>query len=128
MRLQQPFPLATPDFASRGPDVVIAMGMMVIADGQQTTGQLTELVASRHPGAGEMDAYERLLGDAMVGDATQFAREDYVEEAWRVVDPVLKAETAAYEYEPGTWGPEEANPGVVPPGGWQNPVMPTQSG
>ena len=109
-------------------DVVIAMGMMVIADGQGSTGQLTELVASRHPGAGEMDAYERLLGDAMVGDATQFAREDYVEEAWRIVDPVLTAETAVYEYEPGAWGPDEGDTGIVPAGGWHNPVMTRQSG
>ena len=53
-----------------------------------------------------MDAYERVLGDAMNGDRTLFAREDYVEEAWRIVDPVLKAGTPVYEYEPGTWGPE----------------------
>ena len=52
-----------------------------------------------------MDAYERVLGDAMEGDATLFAREDYVEEAWRIVDPVLKAGTPVYEYEPSTWGP-----------------------
>ncbi len=75
------------------------------------------------PGAEEMDAYERVLGDAMAGDATLFAREDYVEEAWRIVDPVLKAGTPVYEYEPGTWGPREAETSVVPPGGWQNPVV-----
>ena len=51
-----------------------------------------EIVASRHPRPEEMEAYERVLGDAMAGDATLFAREDYVEEAWRIVDPVLKAE------------------------------------
>ena len=54
-------------------------------------GEPVELLASHHPGAEEMDAYERVLGDAMAGDATLFAREDYVEEAWRIVDPVLKA-------------------------------------
>ena len=54
-----------------------------------------------------MDAYERVLGDAMAGDATLFAREDYVEEAWRIVDPVLKAGTPVHEYEPKTWGPAE---------------------
>ena len=68
-----------------------------------------------------MDAYERVLGDAMAGDATLFAREDYVEEAWRIVDPVLKAGTPVYEYEPGTWGPREVDASVAPPGGWQNP-------
>ena len=61
-----------------------------------------------HPSPAEMDAYERVLGDAMEGDATLFAREDYVEEAWRIVDPVLKAGTPVYEYEPNTWGPAEA--------------------
>ena len=61
----------------------------------------------------EMDAYERVLGDAMAGDATLFAREDYVEEAWRIVDPVLKAGTPVYEYEPNTWGPGEVDEQVV---------------
>jgi glucose-6-phosphate 1-dehydrogenase len=56
-----------------------------------------------HPRLDEMDAYERGLGDAMAGDATLFAREDYVEEAWRIVDPVPKANTPIYEYEPNTW-------------------------
>ena len=56
----------------------------------------------------------------MAGDATLFAREDYVEEAWRIVDPVLKAGTPVDQYEPRTWGPKEA---VSPPGGWHNPVL-----
>jgi glucose-6-phosphate 1-dehydrogenase len=58
----------------------------------------------------------------MAGDATLFAREDYVEEAWRIVDPVLKAGVPIYEYEKGTWGPSEAGERVVPPGGWYNPA------
>ena len=62
-------------------------------------------------GAAEMDAYERVLGDAMAGDATLFAREDYVEEAWRIVDPVLKAETPVFQYEPQTWGPQRGRAG-----------------
>ena len=66
-----------------------------------------EIIASSHPSPKEMDAYERVLGDAMAGDATLFAREDYVEEAWRIVDPVLKAATPIYEYDKGTWGPAE---------------------
>ena len=69
-----------------------------------------------------MDAYERVLGDAMQGDRTLFAREDYVEEAWRVVDPVVKARTPIYDYEPGTWGPKEVDSRITPPGGWQNPT------
>jgi glucose-6-phosphate 1-dehydrogenase len=78
-------------------------------------------LASHHPGADEMDAYERVLGDAMGGDASLFAREDYVEEAWRIVDPVLKANTPIYEYEPTTWGPSEVDTRVSPVGGWHNP-------
>jgi glucose-6-phosphate 1-dehydrogenase len=89
---------------------------------EETIGQPVELMARRHPRAGEMDAYERVLGDAMAGDATLFAREDYVEEAWRIVDPALKAGTPVFEYEPKTWGPKEAER-VTPPGGWDNPVV-----
>jgi glucose-6-phosphate 1-dehydrogenase len=81
------------------------------------------MLGSRLPRADEMDAYERVLGDAMHGDATLFAREDYVEEAWRIVDPVLKAGTPVYEYEPGTWGPKEVDSRVSPAGGWQNPTV-----
>jgi glucose-6-phosphate 1-dehydrogenase len=68
-----------------------------------------------------MDAYERVLGDAMAGDATLFAREDYVEEAWRIVDPMLKDGTAVYEYSPNTWGPRQVAQ-ITPPGGWSDPV------
>ena len=64
-----------------------------------------------------MDAYERVLRDAMAGDATLFAREDYVEEAWRIVDPVIKANTPVYEYEPGTWGPAEVEQRIDLPAG-----------
>ena len=64
----------------------------------------------------------RVIGDAMAGDAALFAREDYVEEAWRIVDPVLQADTPLYEYEPGTWGPREVER-VTPLGGWHNPTL-----
>ena len=70
-------------------------------------GQRAELVASRQPGADERAAYERVLTDALEGDATLFARMDYVEEAWRIVDPVLTMNTPVREYEPGTWGPAD---------------------
>ena len=105
------------------PDITVAFGMNVPALGQETVGESVEMLGSRHPGADEMDAYERVLGDAMEGDATLFAREDYVEEAWRVVDPVLKADTPVYEYEPGTWGPKEADQTMSPAGGWQDPTV-----
>ena len=104
------------------PDIVLAFGLNVTSPVEETHSELSELLASRHPCAKEMDAYERVLGDAMAGDATLFAREDYVEEAWRIVDPALKAETPVHEYEPKTWGPDEVER-VTPSGGWQNPVV-----
>jgi glucose-6-phosphate 1-dehydrogenase len=105
------------------PDVTIAIGANVIAPGQETASQTAEMVGTQLPRADEMDAYERVLGDAMHGDATLFAREDYVEEAWRIVDPVLKAGTPVYEYDPVTWGPKEVEARVSPAGGWQNPMV-----
>ena len=104
------------------PDMAIALGTMVDADDREV-GEPVELLASRRPGANEMDAYERVLGDAMNGDRTLFARQDYVEEAWRIVDPVLKRPTPVYEYEAGSWGPREIDKNVTPPGGWQNPLV-----
>jgi glucose-6-phosphate 1-dehydrogenase len=65
-----------------------------------------------------MDAYERLLTEAMKRVATDFAREDYVEEAWRIVEPILGDVTPVPQYDPGTWGPRKAGQAVVPPGGW----------
>jgi glucose-6-phosphate 1-dehydrogenase len=104
------------------PDVAIAMGMTVMSPGEKLIGQSSEMLASRHPDAEEMDAYERVLGDAMAGDATLFAREDYVEEAWRIVDPLLRKDTPVHTYEPNSWGPNEVDH-VTPAGGWQNPVI-----
>ena len=103
------------------PDTAIALGVTVMDTEDKEIGEQKELLLSRHPDAAEMDAYERVLGDAMAGDATLFAREDYAEEAWRIVDPVLKHGTPIHEYEPGTWGPREIDH-VTPPGGWLNPT------
>jgi glucose-6-phosphate 1-dehydrogenase len=105
------------------PDVTAAVGMLTRSLGDEMTGEPVELIASQHPHAGEMDAYERVLSDAMSGDTTLFAREDYIEEAWRIVDPVLRADTPVFEYEPGTWGPTPATPSIVPAGGWHIPVL-----
>jgi len=105
------------------PEVTIAIGATVMDADDQMRGEQVELLASRRPGAEEVDAYERVLGDAMTGDRTLFAREDYVEEAWRIVDPVLQADTPVHGYPPGTWGPPEVDAQVAPPGGWQNPVV-----
>ncbi len=105
------------------PDISFAIGANGIAPGEETRSQTAEMLGTELPRPDEMDAYERVLGDAMQGDATLFAREDYVEEAWRIVDRVLKDGSAVYEYEPGTWGPKEVDSSVSPPGGWQNPTV-----
>jgi glucose-6-phosphate 1-dehydrogenase len=105
------------------PEVTGAFGMTVMDPEEKMIGEQVELLASHRPTAAEMDAYERVLGDAMEGDATLFAREDYVEEAWRIVDPVLKTGTPIFEYAPNTWGPSEVDTMVAPPGGWHNPVV-----
>jgi glucose-6-phosphate 1-dehydrogenase len=105
------------------PEMTIALGTTVMDSDDKEIGQQAELLASHRPGANEMDAYERVLGDAMSGDRTLFARQDYVEEAWRIVDPVLKKATAIHEYEPGSWGPPEVDKNVAPPGGWHNPTV-----
>jgi glucose-6-phosphate 1-dehydrogenase len=104
------------------PDIAFGICMNSISVDDEKVSQPEEIEGKRYPSAGEMDAYERVLGDAMAGDTTLFAREDYVEEAWRIVDPVLKAGTPLFEYEPKTWGPAEVER-VTPPGGWQNPVV-----
>jgi glucose-6-phosphate 1-dehydrogenase len=103
------------------PEMTIALGATIMGGEVAMKTETVEMVASHHPGAEEMEAYERVLGDAIAGDAMLFAREDYVEEAWRIVDPVLKSGTPMYEYDPGTWGPSEAER-ISPPGGWHNPA------
>jgi glucose-6-phosphate 1-dehydrogenase len=65
--------------------------------------------------------YERLLGDAMAGDGALFTREESVEAAWAVVEPVLAGHHPALPYEPGTWGPEQADKLIAPHGHWHNP-------
>jgi glucose-6-phosphate 1-dehydrogenase len=104
------------------PQMTIAVGTTVMAQSADLRVENVEMVATRYASPDAMDAYERVLGDAMAGDATLFARQDYVEEAWRIVDPVLKAATPIYEYEIGTWGPTEVDQRVLPAGGWHNPV------
>src|SRR6266581_6033672 len=128
VRLRQPptmyegFDLRSNHYRMRiSPEIEFAFCTNIISPTDGSISIPNEIVGSRHPTANEMGAYERVLGDAMAGDATLFAREDYVEEAWRIVDPVLKASTPVYEYEPGSWGPREVDQSVSPTGGWHNP-------
>jgi glucose-6-phosphate 1-dehydrogenase len=108
------------------PEMTIAVGTTVMAPGEMLKGESVEMVASRHRRPDEMEAYERVLGDAMAGDATLFARQDYVEEAWRIVDSVLKDDAPIYEYKEGTWGPGEVDQRVSPAGGWHDPTATDQ--
>jgi glucose-6-phosphate 1-dehydrogenase len=104
------------------PEVTIALGMMSLSPSEGLALQTGEMVASRSPRAADMDAYERLLGAAMEGETSLFAREDYVEEAWRIVGPVLHMSTPIYPYQANTWGPREVER-VTPIGGWHNPTI-----
>jgi glucose-6-phosphate 1-dehydrogenase len=127
VRLRQPPPIFGNEPAPNyyrfqiSPANEIAIGVNVMDEEETGRGEMAELLASRHAGANEKDAYERVLTDAMIGDRSLFAREDYVEEAWRIVDPVLKGKTPVTSYAPGTWGPKEAER-LTPPGGWINPA------
>jgi glucose-6-phosphate 1-dehydrogenase len=105
-----------------GPDVAIGVGARVKRPGEAMVTEATELTFVDRPEGDEMDAYERLLGDAMCGDATLFARQDAVEAAWAVVQPILGAPGAPAEYEPGTWGPPEAARLTAEVGGWHDPA------
>ncbi len=105
------------------PDMGIAIGTNVMGRADAMEDHPVEMIASRWPSPEEMAAYERVLTDAMAGDASHFAREDYVEEAWRIVDPILQAATPVHEYAKGTWGPSRVDTAVTPPGGWHDPVV-----
>ena len=85
------------------------------------TGKDIDLTA-HYNSAEEMMPYERLLGDAIRGDAILFAREDSVEAAWRIIDPILGGAAPVVEYEPNTWGPPEADRLIASDGGWHNPI------
>jgi glucose-6-phosphate 1-dehydrogenase len=106
------------------PSVVIALGARTKRPGEGMTGQPVELVVTEGPEqghSGRMEAYERLLGDAIAGDATLFARQDVVEAAWAIVDPVIHGPSPMYDYEPGSWGPSQADRLVEAVGGWNTP-------
>jgi len=101
------------------PELRIALGLRVKVPGEQLAGEDVELVAMELPPEG-WPPYERLLGDALEGDGELFARADIVMAQWRIVEPVLGDVTPLHEYEPGTWGPDEAD-GLMVAGGWTDP-------
>ena len=102
------------------PEVVISLGARVKRPGEQMAGEAFELVA-RHFVAGEKTSYERLIGDAFRGDPTLFTRDDVVEAAWRVIDPVLRNPPPVEQYAPGSWGPAAAGAVVAGDEGWHDP-------
>jgi len=104
------------------PVPVIAIGTSVKEEGEQMLGCPVELVATQSCGSDDLLPYEELLGDAMVGNQTWFARQDYVEQAWRILDPLLNDAPPVHPYQPGTWGPEEAAKLTEDHGGWSNPA------
>ena len=123
---QQVFPERLPAPANYlrfrlGPgQVAIALGARVKRHGTENVGDEVELFACNTQDDA-MEAYERLIGDALKGDPTLFARQDSVEAAWRIVDPILGSNTPLHIYDPGTWGPGEADAMVAAVGGWRDP-------
>jgi len=103
------------------PNLTIGLGALVKKAGDQMRGDPVELLATEHPDPSGMLAYEELLDNAMRGDQMRFAREDYVEEAWRIVQPVLGNTTPLHFYEPGAWGPAESDALAAADGGWRDP-------
>ncbi|MDQ3906338.1 MAG: glucose-6-phosphate dehydrogenase [Actinomycetota bacterium] len=102
------------------PEIVIALGTRVKRGGEAMLGEPVELEVMRYE-RNALKPYERLLGDAMEGDSMLFAREDEVEAAWEVVDPIVGSVTPLYLYEKDTWGPAEAAR-ITPPMGWVQPA------
>jgi glucose-6-phosphate 1-dehydrogenase len=107
------------------PQVAIALGARAKRPGEAMAGRHVELSVvdqTEQQGVeGRLGDYERLLGDAMSGDATLFARQDVVEAAWAIVDPVIHGPSPMFEYEPGSWGPPQADKLVADIGGWNTP-------
>ena len=102
-------------------EISLSLGARVKRPGEELASMPAQLSAVEEHAADEVDAYERLLGDAMRGDAMLFVREDAVEAAWAIVDPILANATSLYPYEPGSWGPREADRLAMDVDGWHNP-------
>jgi glucose-6-phosphate 1-dehydrogenase len=105
-----------------GPQVSIALGARAKRPGEGMAGRPVELSVIEQPLDMRLLDYERLLGDAISGDATLFARQDVVEAAWAIVDPLIHDPGPMYEYEPGSWGPSQADRLVADVGGWNSPT------
>jgi glucose-6-phosphate 1-dehydrogenase len=103
------------------PNLEIAAAALVKEPGEEVRGDMRELMVTECSDPAEMQAYEELLDDAMHGNQIHFARQDYVEEAWRIVDPVLDNATPVHSYNPGSWGPAQADALVAEEGGWFSP-------
>lgn len=108
------------------PDVKVAFGMLIMAPEEDMASVLSEVQGNPTPFPYEKEAYERVLTDAMAGDPTHFARQDYVEEAWKIVDDYLSSDHPLYTYDVKTWGPSIVNEQILPRGGWNNPVITKQ--
>jgi glucose-6-phosphate 1-dehydrogenase len=104
-----------------GPDLSLSLGARIKRPGPGLDSMPTELSAVNRAQAGELEPYERLLTDAMHGDALLFVREDAVEAAWSIVEPILGNATPVHSYKPGAWGPTEADRLAADIGGWHNP-------
>jgi glucose-6-phosphate 1-dehydrogenase len=105
-----------------GPDVAIAIDLQSKVAGEEMVGEEVELLAVQDV-TDDLEPYERLLGDAMDGDPELFTREDAVEASWRIVEPVLGDKTPVHLYEPGSWGPADADRIVARSGGWHDPEV-----
>jgi glucose-6-phosphate 1-dehydrogenase len=107
------------------PDITIGLGMRVKSPGERMVGDDVELILSEQPEC-DMPPYQRLLGDAFKASGELFAREDFVDAQWRVVEPILDDVTPLYKYECGTWGPEEVVRLIGSDGPWINPKVSTK--
>ncbi|MEZ4389063.1 MAG: glucose-6-phosphate dehydrogenase [Candidatus Krumholzibacteriia bacterium] len=101
--------------------IMLGIEARVKAGGEGADSQIQELLAEYHPGAASLGDYERLLTDAMRGEATLFARQDAVELAWEIVDPILGDVVPVHPYDPGSWGPDAADAMAAAVGGWHHP-------
>jgi glucose-6-phosphate 1-dehydrogenase len=106
-----------------GGEAEIALGARTLTPGERMQGENVELLVCSTRGI-ETEAYERLLGDAIAGDQTLFARQDEVEECWRIVEPLLRKPGPVQAYAPGSWGPRAADALAAPLGGWDEPGPP----